>query len=569
MFEKNYLYLSTYTLDHMKNSEIFISVSDIERYGYCPLNWWLKFKGLAVSNEKLKNGIDAHKKIIKKVLKVQEHEKESKTSEFNILIFAFIAIIMAVNAYVILSPDAIVRNSLIYIAIIWIIIGFTYHIYNFFFAKSSKEKLSFQIQKNGISGKETANTSRANVKDQRSILSVNPQTWKRSAIWFLIIGGGLAFNSIAFLQTGSAEIMSDIFLVSALLWLIGTTAILYIVLRFEEAQRNNTPELLSENGKKPKRSMTESEKVIIGFAMVATLLAINGVTIQYKSVIANFTLIGQILIILAAFWLGASFAFLYLSFRSSIVARRFSKDIRMATTDSKKYKLMLEKNKRSYSIENILSYDWPMLFTVVVIILGVNSILILYGMKFIGDQADILSRLLIIISFLWLIGAFIFLYDVSKNTEIANELRRLHGIYKGSIEYTDKMDDRSKMLCSEKYKIRGKPDYVVKIKGKFIPIELKTGKIPQGPHFSHIIQIAAYCLLLNEKYHDRTPYGVISYSKKQKHKIIYDNDLKKLLLEKLTNMRKIIKDGNAHRNHKRPGKCRFCSRRDSCPERLA
>ena len=34
-------------------------------------------------------------------------------------------------------------------------------------------------------------------------------------------------------------------------------------------------------------------------------------------------------------------------------------------------------------------------------------------------------------------------------------------------------------------------------------------------------------------------------------------------------MKNIMKNGEAHRNHKRPRKCAHCSRREGCPERLS
>jgi CRISPR-associated exonuclease Cas4 len=74
--------------------------------------------------------------------------------------------------------------------------------------------------------------------------------------------------------------------------------------------------------------------------------------------------------------------------------------------------------------------------------------------------------------------------------------------------------------------------------------------------------------LIEQNYKIRPPYGIISYSKEQKHKITYDENLENLLIEKIGEMRDCIKSDEAHRNHKRPGKCRSCSRREKCPEKL-
>ncbi len=545
-----------------------LSASDIERYGYCPMSWWLKFEGLSVSNEKLTKGTLDHEKLIKKVTTIEAHEKETKTSEFNIKLFAFVATILAINAIVILLPNPFFRNLLIYFGIFWVVIALIYFVYNLIQGQLFKSRIFIQNIRLSV----LKNKNLEDIKQKRStkgsIFRSTPQNWKRTAVWVLIIAGGFAFNGMSLLQPGAEEILSRIYLVSALLWLIGTAIILYFVLKYEEKMRisNKTNEKSIDKDNKSK--LTESEKLIIAFAVVASLFAINGLTIQHREVITQSTLMGQIIIGLAGLWLGASFVFFYISFQSGIVTQTMVKEFTRAKSESKKYRIMIEKIRSPSITEQILSYNWPILFTIVSVILGINSIMIIYAMNFIGVQSEILSRFLIIISLIWLLGSFIFLYDVLRNTQLAEELRRLHGIYKGKIEYTDGMDNSSKLLYSGEFGLRGKPDYIVKINKKFVPVEIKTGKIPKGPHFSHIIQIAAYCLLVEQNYRIRPPYGIISYSKEHKHKIIYDESLEKLLKEKLVEMRTCIEVGVAHRNHRRKGKCLSCSRRDSCPEKL-
>ena len=49
----------------------------------------------------------------------------------------------------------------------------------------------------------------------------------------------------------------------------------------------------------------------------------------------------------------------------------------------------------------------------------------------------------------------------------------------------------------------------------------------------------------------------------------WDSDLRALVIEKLEDMNDILEGkAEAHRNHKRVGKCNNCSRRKGCPERL-
>ena len=99
---------------------------------------------------------------------------------------------------------------------------------------------------------------------------------------------------------------------------------------------------------------------------------------------------------------------------------------------------------------------------------------------------------------------------------------------------------------------------------------MKTGRRPQAPFFSHVLQIGAYCLLSEEEFRHKPEFGQIRYGfDNDPHKVVWDSKLRRLVLEKLDEMNDIIK-GNmeAHRNHKRVGKCNSCSRRKNCPERL-
>ncbi len=139
---------------------------------------------------------------------------------------------------------------------------------------------------------------------------------------------------------------------------------------------------------------------------------------------------------------------------------------------------------------------------------------------------------------------------------------------KGDLVYIDSAAEKPKLFVSKLHGLSGRPDAVVMDGDHHIPVEIKTGRVPRGPLFSHILQVVAYCVLLEEEYGKAPPYGVIRYGETN-YEIEYNDDQKKLLLQKLAEMRASIAKGEAHRNHTRPGKCVHCSRRGVCPERLA
>lgn len=269
----------------------------------------------------------------------------------------------------------------------------------------------------------------------------------------------------------------------------------------------------------------ESERIVFWWAIVATVLAIVGLELLP---LENADMLSTILTVVALIWILAALFFLYKAARS--------------TMESK-----------------VVSYEKIILvFAIVAVIVAANAV------AFLVEDVR-LAQVLETLAILWLVGASYFLYRSLRSTEIADSLRKEFRV-KGKIEYIDV--DNTKAFRSEKHGLSGAPDYVIKVGENIIPVEEKTGRTPMGPLFSHILQIATYCLLIEEATGRAPPYGLLKYPEHE-HEIEYNQDLRNMLLQKAAEMRELMRTGNAHRNHNRPGKCVHCSRRDVCPERLA
>lgn len=209
-------------------------------------------------------------------------------------------------------------------------------------------------------------------------------------------------------------------------------------------------------------------------------------------------------------------------------------------------------------------------YSILAVILAVLGILmyVIYFFRLREKGFEYLG-LFFIIALVWLLAASFFFYVALRLRRDVMERREEYGVPEGEIEFTETLSEDSQNLVSEKYGINGKPDYIVVDKdGNYIPVEIKTGRVPKGPLFSHILQLASYCLLVEERYNKAPPYGILEYEDRVKHKIEYTENLKNLVVEKVNEMRKALVTKNVHRNHNRPGKCKSCSRRDACPERL-
>ncbi|PXY71084.1 MAG: hypothetical protein CXX83_00750 [Methanobacteriota archaeon] len=138
----------------------------------------------------------------------------------------------------------------------------------------------------------------------------------------------------------------------------------------------------------------------------------------------------------------------------------------------------------------------------------------------------------------------------------------------GILAYSDD-STQSDLLVDEKTGLRGRPDQIIVIENKFVPVEQKTGKVPIEPHFSHRLQVLAYLKLVSELTNTPAEYGILRYGKEALHRIDWDEAARAMLMENISEVQRLMVEGGAARNHERPGKCRNCSRRHRCPESLA
>jgi len=206
-------------------------------------------------------------------------------------------------------------------------------------------------------------------------------------------------------------------------------------------------------------------------------------------------------------------------------------------------------------------------FTLMAVLLATIGILIVYFGYYGTETSTNLAAIFILVALIWLLVGAYWLYLLLRSVEISLYLRAKHNIPRGQIEYSDKLHADS--FFSKELLMSGKPDYILKQDGDYIPVEKKTGRIPRGPLFSHILQVGAYCMLLEEHYEKKPPHGIIEYRDNHRFTIDYDEKLKALIQSKIVEMRSIMKgEKEAYRNHHRKNKCLRCSRRDNCSVKL-
>jgi CRISPR-associated exonuclease Cas4 len=133
---------------------------------------------------------------------------------------------------------------------------------------------------------------------------------------------------------------------------------------------------------------------------------------------------------------------------------------------------------------------------------------------------------------------------------------------------------QEKPLVSETLRLIGRPDYLIEAEGGVVPVEVKSTACPAGghPYDSHLAQLAAYCLLVEDVLGATVPYGLIKYRDREV-RVEYTPELREhalaLMAEMNEDMRAAAAGEEVHRSHDDPRRCAGCSLRDVCTESLA
>ena len=171
---------------------------------------------------------------------------------------------------------------------------------------------------------------------------------------------------------------------------------------------------------------------------------------------------------------------------------------------------------------------------------------------------------LIIIAVICIVFAVIALW-------LSQRMRSESGVPEGDVLYDDAGSWYmvSKPLFHKGLMLTGKPDYVVRsADGSLIPVEFKSSKAPVKPYDGHVMQLIAYCALVEDHFGKRPTHGIIRYEDKS-FDVDYTNFLEEELLATLEEMRWDIEDDDVPRSHEAWQRCKNCGFRDGCEEALA
>jgi CRISPR-associated exonuclease Cas4 len=168
--------------------------------------------------------------------------------------------------------------------------------------------------------------------------------------------------------------------------------------------------------------------------------------------------------------------------------------------------------------------------------------------------------LFVVGSVLFCVGVFFFLFSVWIRSAVKKEKKRV-GVPEGSILYSD-LNIQASPLFSKRSLLVGKPDYILQKNDRLIPVEVKSGK-GQSPHQSHILQLAAYCQILEDTTKSFVSEGILVYNHVP-YTIPFNPKLRFELETVTKTIRGYLRRGGVKRNHADPHRCRNCSMKRYC-----
>jgi CRISPR-associated exonuclease Cas4 len=137
------------------------------------------------------------------------------------------------------------------------------------------------------------------------------------------------------------------------------------------------------------------------------------------------------------------------------------------------------------------------------------------------------------------------------------------------ILYADTGQSAVDLLVSDRYQLIGRPDYILDERGEHIPVERKPRMLTHsGPHESERLQLAAYCLLLEERDGRPVSRGRLQYQNTSLD-IPFDDALRRKLLVTLAAIQSCAAATDVRRSHPSPSRCQGCDFRAHCSESLA
>jgi CRISPR-associated exonuclease Cas4 len=151
-----------------------------------------------------------------------------------------------------------------------------------------------------------------------------------------------------------------------------------------------------------------------------------------------------------------------------------------------------------------------------------------------------------------------------QHNRLQVERRRELGLPEGELVYED-ADGQGEPLSSNEFPLVGKPDYIVQLPdGRPVPVELKlTVQNATAPYSNHQMQIAAYCLILEDYFTPAPTHGILRYADRE-FTVEYTPAMRRKVIRLLGQMALCSEQEPPPLARQRAAKCRVCTFQPVC-----
>src|SRR5581483_1257180 len=174
-------------------------------------------------------------------------------------------------------------------------------------------------------------------------------------------------------------------------------------------------------------------------------------------------------------------------------------------------------------------------------------------------QSNILLPIVLVLLLIALVLGILLLNERRyQRRRLVTQRRRALGLPDGDLVYED-ADGEGEPLSSSTFALTGKPDYVVQLPdGRPVPIELKLGvHDATAPYSNHAIQVAAYCLILEDYFELPPTHGILRYADRE-FTVEYTPALRRKVIRLLGQMALCSEQEPPPLARQRVAKCRAC-----------
>lgn len=169
--------------------------------------------------------------------------------------------------------------------------------------------------------------------------------------------------------------------------------------------------------------------------------------------------------------------------------------------------------------------------------------------------------LFLILLLLVLLGATLYLWGRRQ--------QQATGLPPGRVAYSDTGAEQAvtQPLISRRYGLVGKPDYLIETthagRRTLIPVEVKSRRRPAAPLEHHVLQLAAYCLILEDLHGTPPPHGVLRYADGA-FTVPFTPELRRAVIDAAAHIRTSRTAGDQPRSHQDRARCQHCGYQDAC-----